>query len=72
LLVRVVYFLLLEYGPPKFNPASGDVGIMVGMGLLMEVIVVVLLLTARMVAEPVWPSAIKKRIVYDDLESPAH
>lgn len=69
LLVRIIYFLLLEYGPPKFNPATGYIGILVGMGLLMEIIIVVLLLTARAVAEPVWPSIICKRIVYDDLES---
>lgn len=69
LLVRTIYFLLLEYGPPKFNPATGDIGILVGMGLLMEIIIVILLLTARAVAEPVWPSIISKRIVYDDLES---
>ncbi|KAJ5500256.1 hypothetical protein N7453_009307 [Penicillium expansum] len=69
LLVRVIYFLMLEYGPPKFNPATGDIGILVGMGLLMEIIIVVLLLAARAVAEPVWPSIIFKHIVYDDLES---
>lgn len=69
LLVRIIYFLLLEYGPPKFNPAIGDIGILVGMRLLMEIIIVVLLLAARAVAEPVWPSIISKRIVYDDLES---
>lgn len=70
LLIRVIYFLLLEYGPSKFNPANGDVGIMVGMGLLMELLIVILLLVARAVTEPVWPSAIKKRIAYDDLETP--
>ncbi|KAJ6137938.1 hypothetical protein N7471_004424 [Penicillium samsonianum] len=69
LLVRIIYFLLLEYGPPKFNPATGDIGILVGMGLLMEIIIVVLFLAARAVAEPFWPSIISKRIVYDDLES---
>ncbi|KAJ5615694.1 hypothetical protein N7537_000808 [Penicillium hordei] len=69
LLVRIIYFLLLEYGPPKFNPATGGIGILIGMGLLMEIIIVILLLAARAVAEPVWPSTISKRIVYDDLES---
>ncbi|CAG8898089.1 unnamed protein product [Penicillium egyptiacum] len=69
LLVRIIYFLLLEYGPPKFNPATGDIRILVGMGLLMEIIIVLLLLTARAVAEPVWPSIVSKRIVHDDLES---
>ncbi|OQE30349.1 hypothetical protein PENFLA_c003G03038 [Penicillium flavigenum] len=69
LLVRIIYFLLLEYGPSKFNPTTGHVGISVGMGLLMEIIIVVLLFAARAVAEPVWPSIISKRIVYDDLES---
>ncbi|CAG8012098.1 unnamed protein product [Penicillium olsonii] len=72
LLVRIVYFLLQEYGPPRFNPASGDVGIIVGMGLLMEILVVILLVLARAVAEPILTSAIKTRIAYDDLESPAN
>jgi hypothetical protein len=71
LLIRVIYFLMLEYGPPKFNPTTGEVGILIGMGLLMEIIIVVLLSTARAVAEPVWPSMVSKRVVYDDLESPA-
>jgi predicted neutral ceramidase superfamily lipid hydrolase len=72
LLIRVIYFLLLEYGPPKFNPATGEVGILIGMGLLMEIIVVVFLSVARAVAEPVWPLMISKRIAYDDLESPVN
>ncbi|KAJ5294347.1 hypothetical protein PENANT_c006G08081 [Penicillium antarcticum] len=72
LLVRIVYFLLLEYGPPRFNPATGDIGILVGMGLLMEIIVVILLLAARGVVEPVMPAFIAKHIVYDDLESPSN
>ncbi|CAG8245082.1 unnamed protein product [Penicillium salamii] len=72
LLVRVIYFLLLEYGPPRFNPANGGVGIMIGMGLLMEILVVVLLILARAVAEPIVASVIKTRIAYDDLESPAN
>lgn len=53
LLIRIVYFLLLEYGPPQFSPASGGVGALVGMGLLMEIFVVTLLLTARAVAMPI-------------------
>ncbi|KAJ5834555.1 hypothetical protein N7447_000581 [Penicillium robsamsonii] len=69
LLTRIIYFLLLMYGPPKFNPATGDIGILVGMGLLMEIIIVVLLLVARAVAEPISLSIISKRIAYDDLES---
>ncbi|KAJ5163113.1 uncharacterized protein N7500_004943 [Penicillium coprophilum] len=69
LLVRISYFLLLEYGPPKFNPATGDVGILIGMGLLVEVIIVALLLAARAVAEPAGLSVISKRAICDDLES---
>ncbi|KAJ5514591.1 hypothetical protein N7463_004143 [Penicillium fimorum] len=69
LLVRIIYFLLLEYGPPKFNPATGEIGILVGMGLLMEIIIVALLLVARAVAEPILPLIISKRIASDDLES---
>ncbi|KAJ5748625.1 uncharacterized protein N7511_010321 [Penicillium nucicola] len=72
LLVRVIYFLLLEYGPPRFNPATGDIGILVGMGLLMEIIIVMILLVARGVAEPVMPAFFPKSLVYEDLESPVN
>ncbi|KAJ5735371.1 uncharacterized protein N7483_000496 [Penicillium malachiteum] len=54
LLIRVIYFILQEIGPAKFSLASGDVGILAGMGLVMEVIIVSLLVTARAVAEPIW------------------
>lgn len=62
LLVRIIYFLLQAYGPPKFDPASGDVGPLAGMGLLMEISVIALFLAARAVAEPVWTSENTKRI----------
>ncbi|KAJ5436002.1 hypothetical protein N7445_006887 [Penicillium cf. griseofulvum] len=69
LLVRIICFLLLLNGPREYNPVTGDIDILVGTGLLMEIIIVVLLFAARTVAEPVWSSMIAKRIVYDDLES---
>ncbi|KAF7592233.1 hypothetical protein BBP40_000505 [Aspergillus hancockii] len=52
--VRIAYMLLAQYGPSKFNPAVGDVGVMVGMGLLMELVIMVILLSARAAAEPIW------------------
>ncbi|RAL12814.1 uncharacterized protein BO97DRAFT_344506 [Aspergillus homomorphus CBS 101889] len=55
LMVRVAFFLLGEFGPQKFSPMDGSEGIMVGMGLVMEVFVVIILLLARAVAEPFWP-----------------
>lgn len=54
LLVRIVYFLLLEYGQSKFSPASGNVGILAGMSLTMEILAVIVLLAARAVVEPIW------------------
>lgn len=69
LLVRIIYFLKLEYGPREYHPATGDIDKMVGMGLLMEIIIVILLFAARAVAEPVCSSIISGRIVSDDLES---
>lgn len=54
LTVRVVYFLLSEHGSRMFGAITGDVDVMIGMGLLMEVIVSILLIAARMVAEPLW------------------
>lgn len=68
LLIRIVYFLLLEYGPPKFNPATGGIGALAGMGLLMEIFVVILLLTARAVAMPIWSADVKRSIESDDAE----
>jgi hypothetical protein len=52
--VRIAYMLLAQYGPSNFNPAIGDGGIMVGMGLLMEIVIMIILLAARAIAEPVW------------------
>ena len=66
LLIRIVYFLLLEYGSPKFNPASGGVGTLAGMGLLMEIFVVTLLLTARAVAMPICLADMKQHVESDD------
>ncbi|KAA8646957.1 uncharacterized protein ATNIH1004_005636 [Aspergillus tanneri] len=54
LVIRVAYFLLAEFGPRKFDPAVGDTSVMVGMGLLMEILIIVCLLTARAMAEPFW------------------
>lgn len=68
LLIRIIYFLLSGYGPPRFNPASGDVGPLAGMGLLMEIIIVALLLTARAVAEPIWSVDTKRHIASGDAE----
>ncbi|PYI14415.1 hypothetical protein BO86DRAFT_370777 [Aspergillus japonicus CBS 114.51] len=56
LVVRVVYFLLAEFGPRKFSPIDGSEGVMVGMGLVMEVLIIIILLLARAVAEPLWPA----------------
>lgn len=72
LLVRVVYFVLLEYGPSKFNPAYGDVAILAGMGLLMEIFIVSLLITARTVAEPISGSSGMKHIASVDEEQPGN
>lgn len=54
LAVRIIYFLLGEYGPPVFKQVIGDSYVAVGMGLLMEIIIVIILFTARMVIEPIW------------------
>ncbi|KAJ6131382.1 hypothetical protein N7523_001842 [Penicillium sp. IBT 18751x] len=62
LLIRIIYFLLLEYGPSQFNPSTGGLGALAGMGLLMEIFVVIFLLTARAVAMPVWPADVKPNI----------
>ncbi|OOQ86686.1 hypothetical protein PEBR_21954 [Penicillium brasilianum] len=70
LLVRIIYFLLLEFGPPKFNPAYGNVAILAGMGLLMEIIVVAWLMVARTVAEPISGSTGMKHITSVDEEQP--
>ncbi|PLB46048.1 hypothetical protein P170DRAFT_512639 [Aspergillus steynii IBT 23096] len=54
LVVRVANFLLAEFGPRKYSSEVGDVGVTVGMGLLMEIFITVCLLAARAVAEPFW------------------
>ncbi|OOF90290.1 hypothetical protein ASPCADRAFT_59704 [Aspergillus carbonarius ITEM 5010] len=59
LAVRVAYFLLGQYGSPKFSPVTGSGGIMVGMSLVMEIFIVIILLLARAVAEPFLPVGIE-------------
>lgn len=54
LTVRITYFLLGEHGPLAFKQVIGDSCVAVGMGLLMEMIVVMILFTARMVIGPIW------------------
>ncbi|KAB8266042.1 hypothetical protein BDV32DRAFT_143776 [Aspergillus pseudonomiae] len=51
--VKIAYMLLAQYGPQRFDPANGDEGVMVGMGLLMEILIMIILLSARAVAEPI-------------------
>ncbi|KAF3387540.1 hypothetical protein F1880_000643 [Penicillium rolfsii] len=68
LLVRVIDFLLLEFGPSKFNPAGGDIAILVGMGLVMEIFIVSFLMTARSVAEPISGTAGMKHLASIDEE----
>lgn len=71
LLIRIVYFLLLKYGSPKFNPASGSVGALAGMGLLMEIFVVTLLMIARVVAMPICLVDMKQHIESGDVKGQA-
>ena len=52
LATRIVFFLLGEYRSPRLTQITDKSGGAVGMGLLMEVIVSIILLTARMVMEP--------------------
>ncbi|KAJ5582681.1 hypothetical protein N7535_001301 [Penicillium sp. DV-2018c] len=67
-LVRIIYSLLGKYGSPKFDPTTGDISVFIGMGPLMEILIVVLLLTARGTAEPLW--LFGDSSAYNDLESP--
>ncbi|GKZ36316.1 hypothetical protein AbraIFM66950_007350 [Aspergillus brasiliensis] len=52
--VRIAYLLLTEYGPARFKSGHEQVGVTVGMGLLMELAIITLLFAARAVAEPFW------------------
>ncbi|KAJ5808773.1 hypothetical protein N7474_010042 [Penicillium riverlandense] len=69
LFIRVVYFILQAYGGPKYEPATGETGILVGMGLLMEIIALAVLLGARAVIEPISSDGSKRVVGYDDPES---
>lgn len=50
--VRVIYLLLVEFGDIKFDPILGDWRFIAVMGLAMESGIVVLLITAGVVLEP--------------------
>lgn len=49
---RIVYTLLGEYLPEIFDPLFGDIGVIAGMELVMELIIIGILFAARAVAEP--------------------
>ena len=55
LATRIVHFLLGEYGSTRFKQVTYSSDIAVDVGLVMEVIVSIILLTARMAMEPIWP-----------------
>lgn len=61
--VRSVYLLLAVFGTDKFDPVLGDWRYLVGMGLSMEMGIVVLLIAAGVVVEPLRPG----RKVAEDL-----
>jgi hypothetical protein len=69
LFIRVVYFILQAYGGPKYEPATGETGIFVGMGILMEIIALAVLLVARAVIEPIFSDEAKRTVGYEDPES---
>ena len=54
LATRIVHFLLGEYGPTWFKQITYDSGIAVDVGLVMEVIASIIMLTARIMMEPIW------------------
>ena len=50
--IRSVYLLLVVFGPVKFDPVIGDWRFLVGMELAMELGIVILLMLAGVVAQP--------------------
>lgn len=50
--VRVVYLVLVEFGSIRFNPVLGDWRFLAAMGLAMEVPILLLLMIAGVVVEP--------------------
>ncbi|SPO07438.1 uncharacterized protein DNG_10132 [Cephalotrichum gorgonifer] len=52
LLVRAVYFIVLEFSEDgKYHPVTGDPGYLVGLGYTMELLVIISLLSATIVSE---------------------
>jgi hypothetical protein len=52
--VRVVYLMLVEFGDVKFDPVVGDWRFLASLGFAMEVGMVVFLVVAGVVVEPLW------------------
>lgn len=69
LFIWVMYFILQAYGDPKYEPVTGETGILVGMGLLMEIITLAVLFVARAVIEPISSDEAKNIVRYEDPES---
>jgi hypothetical protein len=52
--VRVIYLMLVEFGDVKFDPVVGDWRFLASLGFAMEVGIVVILVVAGVVVEPLW------------------
>lgn len=52
LMVRVIYLVLVEFGPVKFSPLLGDWRYQAGMAFVMEVAIMVLLIVGRAIIQP--------------------
>ncbi|KAE8150217.1 hypothetical protein BDV25DRAFT_129744 [Aspergillus avenaceus] len=63
--VRIVYMLLALFGSQRFHSAYGNSGVMVGMSMLMEIVIMAILFAARAVAQPVWGG-----VVADEVDHP--
>ena len=52
--VRLVYLMLADFGSVKYSPAIGDWKLTVGLEFLMEILIVILLQTAELIAQPLF------------------
>lgn len=69
LFIRIVYFLQLVYYPSRPRPASGDDDIRAAMSLTSELLIVIALLLARAVTEPISPDESTEMVGVKDEEA---
>jgi hypothetical protein len=66
--IRMVYMMLGDFGNVKYSPAIGDWKMAVGLEFVMEIVIVILLISAMVVVQPVLGKRLRQSDSHMDVE----